>query len=80
VSEHRCRHCLSLSLLDPFRRSDAEFCTPACKMRAYRRRQQGVDEDAPPLSLGVNAGGVTLAEYYLGEKQENVTALEGLAR
>ena len=77
MSERRCRHCLTV--LDPDLRSDAEFCNSACKMRAYRRRQQGVDEDAPPLSLGVNAGGVTLAEYYLGEKQENVTALEGPA-
>ena len=68
-----CRHCGAE--IDRYRRQDAAFCDDTCKQRAYRRRQQGVPEDAEPLSLGLNACGVTLADWY-GEKQENVTALE----
>ena len=76
MSGQHCRHCGRP--IDPYRRQDAAFCDDTCKQRAYRRRQQGVREGAEPLSLGLNACGVTLADWYGGasEKQENVTALE----
>ena len=78
-----CRHC---GARVGGRISSADFCSDACKQRAYRRRQQGVREDAPPLSTGAFADGSCLADFY-GEmplqrygdsgsrKQDDVTAI-----